>query len=137
MTLGAPSSKNEGRKLPVRAAAVLKRAGPASAPRNDADGHTPPLDDWRDAEILPGSADPDDFIAHAHPLGTCALGTVVDGDLRVQSLENLFVVDASVIPRITSGPINAAVVAIAETWVQKMCIRDHSLTEQPDRRHKD
>lgn len=46
----------------------------------------------------------------------CDLDRLVDGDLRVQSIENLFVVDASVIPRITTGSINAAVVAIAETW---------------------
>jgi pyridoxine 4-oxidase len=63
-------------------------------------GHAPPLDEWRDREILPASADPDDFIAHAvithnHPVGTCALGTVVDEDLRVPFFENLFVVDAS------------------------------------------
>ncbi len=93
-------------------------------------GHAPPLDDWRDRELLPGAADPDDFIAravitHNHPVGTCALGTVVDGDLRVQSMKNLFVVDASIIPRITTGPINAAIVAIAETWARDVFMRDH------------
>jgi hypothetical protein len=63
----------------------------------------------------------------SHPVGICALGAVVDGDLRVQSIENLFVVDASVIPRITTGPINAAVVAIAETWrARDLFMRDHS-----------
>jgi pyridoxine 4-oxidase len=102
-------------------------------------GHAPPLDDWRDHEILPGSADPDDFIAravitHNHPVGTCALGAVVDGDLRVQSIRNLFVVDASVIPRITSGPINAAVVAIAETWAREVFMRDLSYEQGEKRR---
>jgi pyridoxine 4-oxidase len=92
-------------------------------------GHAPPLDDWRAREILPASGDPDDFIAravitHNHPVGACALGAVVDGDLRVQSIENLYVVDASIIPRITTGPINAAVVAIAETWARDVFIRD-------------
>ncbi|HTW27150.1 MAG TPA: GMC oxidoreductase [Acetobacteraceae bacterium] len=91
-------------------------------------GHAAPLDDWRDREILPGVAVRDApaieaFLAraartHHHPVGTCAMGAVVDADLRVQGLENLFVVDASVIPRITTGPVNAAVVAIAETWTE-------------------
>jgi pyridoxine 4-oxidase len=99
-------------------------------------GHAPPLDDWRDREILPGSADPDDFIAwavitHNHPVGTCALGKVVDGDLRVQSMKNLFVVDASVIPSIVSGPINAAIVAIAETWVRDVFITNQNQQSHP------
>jgi pyridoxine 4-oxidase len=101
-------------------------------------GNAPPLDAWRDREILPASADVDDFIAravitHNHPVGTCALGKVVDGDLRVHSIKNLFVVDSSVIPRITSGPINAAIVAMAETWAREVFIRDHSATERPER----
>jgi pyridoxine 4-oxidase len=98
-------------------------------------GHAPPFDDWRDREILPASADPDDFIAravitHNHPVGTCALGNVVNGDLRVPFFKNLFIVDASVIPRITTGPINASVVAIAETWAHDVFFRDQSSTEQ-------
>jgi pyridoxine 4-oxidase len=103
-------------------------------------GNAPPLDVWREGEILPASSDVDDFIAravitHNHPVGTCALGQVVDGDLRVQSIKNLFVVDSSVIPRITSGPINAAVVAMAETWAQEVFVRDHSATERPEPAH--
>jgi choline dehydrogenase-like flavoprotein len=98
-------------------------------------GNAPPLDAWRDREILPASPDLDDFIAdavitHNHPVGTCALGAVVDEDLRVRATENLFVVDASVIPRITSGPINASVIAIAETWAREVFVRNHSHTEQ-------
>jgi choline dehydrogenase-like flavoprotein len=40
----------------------------------------------------------------------------VDADLKLHGSERLFVVDASVIPAITSGPIHAAVIAIAETF---------------------
>jgi pyridoxine 4-oxidase len=36
--------------------------------------------------------------------------------LRLNGFDNVFIVDASVMPTIPSGPINAAVVAIAETW---------------------
>ncbi len=95
-------------------------------------GHHAALADWRAAEALPGptvttDAAIDAFIAraactHHHPCGTCRMGldakAVVSPDLRVNGLDNVFVVDASVMPRIPSGPINAAVAALAENWVQ-------------------
>jgi pyridoxine 4-oxidase len=40
----------------------------------------------------------------------------VDADLKLHGFDGLYVVDASVIPAITSGPIHAAVLAIAETF---------------------
>ncbi len=49
-----------------------------------------------------------------HPAGTCALGSVVDAELRVQGVEGLRVVDASVMPTVVRGNPNAAVIAIAE-----------------------
>jgi choline dehydrogenase len=49
-----------------------------------------------------------------HPTCTCAIGRVVDPDLRVFGTEGLRVVDASVMPSIVRGNINAAVIAIAE-----------------------
>jgi choline dehydrogenase-like flavoprotein len=49
-----------------------------------------------------------------HPAGTCAMGTVVDAELRVRGLESLRVVDASVMPTLVRGNPNAAVIAIAE-----------------------
>lgn len=61
-------------------------------------------------------------ITHHHPVGTCSMGpdgdetAVVDGNLAVRGVDNLHVVDASVIPKITAGPIHAAVLALAETW---------------------
>lgn len=93
-------------------------------------GHHAALDEWRENEVLPGSSvqsddDLDAFIAkaastHHHPTGTCRMGrdadAVVDPDLRLNGFDNIFVVDASVMPAIPSGPINAAIVAIAETW---------------------
>jgi pyridoxine 4-oxidase len=89
-------------------------------------GHHPALDEWRAEEIYPGTdcrseADLDEFLqravmTHHHPVGTCRMGSVVDADLKLQGFEGLHVVDASVIPSITSGPIHAAVLAIAETF---------------------
>jgi choline dehydrogenase-like flavoprotein len=42
-----------------------------------------------------------------HPVGTCAMGTVVDAELRVHGLESLRVVDASVMPTVPRGNTNA------------------------------
>ena len=39
---------------------------------------------------------------------------VVGPDLKLRGIEGLYVCDASVIPSITTGPVNAAVIAIAE-----------------------
>jgi choline dehydrogenase/4-pyridoxate dehydrogenase len=55
-----------------------------------------------------------------HPLGTCKMGrdndetAVVDPYLRVRGVEHLRVIDASVMPDLISGNINAPVMMIAE-----------------------
>jgi choline dehydrogenase len=49
-----------------------------------------------------------------HPVGTCAIGSVVDERCRVLGFENLYVVDASVIPEIPSANTNLTTVALAE-----------------------
>jgi choline dehydrogenase-like flavoprotein len=86
------------------------------------------LADWRAAEILPGPAcvsrrERLGFLAkaaytHHHPVGTCRMGlgkdAVVDPGLGLRGMDGLHVVDASIMPSITTGPVNAAIVAIAE-----------------------
>ena len=49
-----------------------------------------------------------------HPTSTCAIGSVVDPELRVYGVEGLRVVDASVMPTITRANTHAATVMIAE-----------------------
>jgi choline dehydrogenase len=49
-----------------------------------------------------------------HPTSTCAMGAVVDAELRVYGVEGLRVVDASVMPTITRANTNAATMMIAE-----------------------
>jgi choline dehydrogenase len=53
-----------------------------------------------------------------HPVATCRMGTdaraVTDARLRVRGISGVRVVDASVIPTVVSGNINAAVIAVAE-----------------------
>ena len=91
-------------------------------------GSTDTLGEWRQRELLPGSGvksrqERHEFLrraahTHYHPVGTCRMGAgdeaVVGPDLRVRGTDGLYVVDGSVMPSLTTGPVNAAIVAIAE-----------------------
>jgi choline dehydrogenase len=99
------------------------------------------------AELSPGAAAGDAAAIRAavrriantahHPVGTCRMGaagapgTVVDGALRVQGVERLRVVDASVIPRQIRGNPNSTVVAIAEKASDLILARPLAPAEYP------
>ncbi|HGM7186019.1 TPA: choline dehydrogenase [Pseudomonas aeruginosa] len=88
----------------------------------------PALDPYRGRELSPGvnvqsDAELDEFIRnHAetafHPSCSCKMGSddmaVVDGQGRVHGMEGLRVVDASIMPLIITGNLNATTIMIAE-----------------------
>lgn len=88
----------------------------------------PAWDGVRGAEVTPGDgvetdADIARFIRAGlgtsyHPSGTCRMGAnddaVVDGDARVRAVRRLRVVDASIMPRIVTANLSAAITMMAE-----------------------
>ena len=90
--------------------------------------HQKAFDKYRGKEINPGinsssESDLNEFIKNKgdtayHPSCTCKMGkdelSVVDEELKVYGIENLRVVDASIMPNIITGNLNATTVMIAE-----------------------
>ena len=90
----------------------------------------PAMSRFIEAEFFPGldCQGDDEIDAHVrktsitvhHPAGTCRMGpehdsgAVVDSELRLRGAENLRVIDASVMPDLVCGNINAAVIMVAE-----------------------
>ncbi len=85
---------------------------------------TPPARELVERELAPGADAQDDaaieawlrtsLISAGHPVGTCAMGSVVGADLKVLGVADLRVADASVMPTIVRGNTHAPTVMIAE-----------------------
>ncbi|MBW4593000.1 MAG: hypothetical protein KME46_08760 [Brasilonema angustatum HA4187-MV1] len=90
--------------------------------------HRSAFDEFRGEEVAPGADVTSDeaLVAYIretcntmyHPVGTCKMGidpmAVVDPELRVYGVEGLRVVDASIMPTLTTGNTNAPTIMISE-----------------------
>jgi choline dehydrogenase len=94
----------------------------------------PALERYRGRELNPGADLTTDAELNAfvrtraetayHPSGSCAMGydemAVVDGEGRVHGIDGLRVVDASIMPRIVTGNLNAPTIMLAEKIADRM-----------------
>ena len=112
-------STNNDRLVAARALRLTRNivAQPAMAPYRPEE-HQPGAQKQSDEELAKAAGDIGTTIFH--PTCTCAMGSatdpnaVVDSELRVRGIARLRVIDASIMPTITSGNTNAPTVMIAE-----------------------
>jgi choline dehydrogenase len=100
----------------------------------------PAFDPYRGRELAPGAdvrsdEQIDGYVRERvesayHPCGTCRMGAdsdpmaVVDSRCRVIGMENLFVADASIVPAVTNGNLNAPCLMIGEKAADHVLGRD-------------
>jgi choline dehydrogenase len=106
----------------------------------------PGWDEFRGAEVVPGDGVQSDAEIAAwlrqnagtnyHPCCTCRMGSddlsVVDEEAKVHGMEGLRVVDASIIPEIVTGNLNAPVIMMAEKLADVIRGRPPETAPVPD-----
>lgn len=112
-------STPEDRKVAADSLRLTRRIAAAPALQRYAPQEYKPGVQWETDEQL-AQASGDIGTTIFHPVGTCKMGraddamAVVDSELRVRGVSGLRVVDASVMPFITSGNCNSPTIMIAE-----------------------
>ncbi|MDA0927888.1 MAG: GMC family oxidoreductase N-terminal domain-containing protein [Proteobacteria bacterium] len=110
-------STEEDRQVAVEGLKFTRRIMAADALKRFAPQEWKPGPELRSDEDLARAAG-DLGTTIFHPVGTCKMGngadSVVNDRLQVRGIKNLRVIDASIMPRITSGNTNAPTVMIAE-----------------------
>ena len=110
-------SHKRDRQLLVQAIKITRKILKSDPIQNDI------LEEYSPGTQIVSNAEIEQFLATKggisyHPVGTCKMGIgsgcVVDFNLNVHGVKNLRVVDASIMPNITSGNTNAPVIMIAE-----------------------
>jgi choline dehydrogenase len=120
-------STDEDRRVAVKGMRFTRRimAAPALARYRPEEWRPGPATEG-DEELVRAAGDLGTTIFH--PVGTCAMGpgdgAVVDHRLRVHGIDGLRVIDASVMPRITSGNTNAPTYMIAERGAEFLLADD-------------
>jgi choline dehydrogenase len=116
-------STAEDRKIAADSLLLTRRIVAAPALRKYLPEELKPGEQFRTEDEL-ASAAGDIGTTIFHPVGTCKMGrendplSVVDSQLRVKGVRGLRVVDASVMPTITSGNTNSPTIMIAEKAAQ-------------------
>ena len=111
------------RQVAVDAIRLTRRIAAAPAMRPYAPEEVLPGDAMQtDEELVRGAGDIGTTIFH--PVGTCKMGgdpqAVVSDRLKVHGLDNLRVIDASIMPTVTSGNTNSPTIMIAEKGAAMM-----------------
>ena len=114
-------STESDREIAIESIKVARKIAKANAIKNHIlDEFVPGHSFNTDKDLLEAAKNHSQSIYH--PVGTCKMGhdkdSVVDDQLRVHGIENLRVVDASIMPELVSGNTNAPTMMIAEKAAQ-------------------